>query len=102
MARGEIINLKVYQRVVNDTQIMRKYNAVGLSKEILEDLIKSGIHLIRILKVSDYEPTNVYYTTVARFLNSELNFEYIPGDINLFVPFAEMIPGKETRQKALI
>lgn len=96
--RGEIINLKVYQRIVDDYNVMRKYDAVGLSKEILLDLKSAGIHLIRILRISKVDNTKIYFTTVSAFLASDLKHDYIVGDTNLFMPFSDMLLQNVERQ----
>ena len=101
MSRGEIINLKVYQRVVDDYNVMRKHDAVGLSEKILLELLRSGIHLIRILRVYKDRPAVVYFTTVSMFLKSDLTYEYIKGDKNKFVSFSNMIVHDRSRQKKI-
>ena len=102
MPRGEVVNLKVYQRVVDDGEVMNKYNAVGLSEKILLGLQHNGINLIRIVRVSSNHSTRVYYTSVGAFLSSDLKHFYIKDDLNLFVPFSKMIVQSQTRQARLI
>lgn len=100
--RGEVVNLKVYQRVVDEYEVMRKWGAVGLSEPILYGLRNKGVHLIRIVKVSKVEPTKIYYTTVNRFINSDLKFLNGETDFQRFVKFVDMECQDYTTQKRLL
>lgn len=99
--RGQVINIPVYQRVINEFEVMRKYDAVGLSEQILLNLKSKGVHLIRIVRMQKDAPTVIYFTTVAAFLVSSLKHEHLLGDINLFVPFSNMLVMRQERQAGL-
>ena len=103
MSRIEIVNLRVYQRIVNeDVDVMRKWNAAGCSKAILFELKAKGVNLMRILRVTSGMPTRVYFTTTDKFLNSDLRHEFFEGDTQLFVPFSEMLLQNREEQKKIV
>ena len=101
MTRGQLINLKVWQRVVTDAEVMRKYDAVGISEELLNDLIKAGVNLIRVIRTG-VAGTVVYYCCPGQFFISGLKHEYIPGDVNYFLPFKSMLLQNTKTQTRLI
>ena len=97
--RGEVVNLKVYQRVVEEHEIMRKWDAIGLSERILLKLKKSGVHVIRFILISKTRPTSCFLTTVSAFLSSNLKHTYIQDDLQLFVPIRELVMQNIERQQ---
>lgn len=102
MTRGSVVNLLVWNRIVDDFEVMRKYDAVGISESILLDLKRKGVHLVRILRVSKTAETRVYFVPVDNFLSSSKKHTFLKDDVNLFVSFCDMLLlHKVSRQKKL-
>lgn len=89
---GDITLEKIYTKICNEKHIMHKYQAFGISNQIIEMLKKTQIKIIKITYINEID-TKIYISTLKQYIESEIK-ELNPikkGDYQKFVPIKEMI-----------